>query len=113
MYVKWQVKKRSSAWHSRGDLLTATLVECRRVEGKPRQQVVAYLGSVRLDYAGQHKIHHVYFWDAVSERLDRLGDRLDIKTRQKIEAKLAQRVAKPSARERAKLLDNLWRSRAV
>ena len=54
MYVKWQVKKRSSAWHSRGNLLTATLVECRRIEGKPRQQVVAYLGSVRLDYVGQH-----------------------------------------------------------
>jgi len=47
------------------------------------------------------------------QRLDRLGDRLDTKTRQKVEAKLALRVAKPSAKERAKLLDNLWRSRAV
>ena len=111
MYVKWQKKRRSKAWHSRGDLLTATLVECRRVDGKPRQQVVSYLGSVRLELIESHRIHHLYFWDAVSERLDRLEGRLDDKVRRRIEAALARRVAKPTARQRAKLLDDLWRSR--
>ncbi len=113
MYVKWQTKRRSKAWHSRGDLLTATLVECRRIEGRPRQKVISYLGSVRLDFVEQHMIHHLYFWDSVSDRLDRIGDRIDTASRQRIEKKLSHRVAKPTAAQRAKLLDNLWRSRSL
>ena len=108
MYVKWQTKRRSKAWHSRGDLLTATLVECRRVDGKPRQKVVSYLGSVRLDFVDEHLIHHLHFWDSVHDRLDRVGERIDTATRRRIEMKLARRVAKPTARQRARLLDDLW-----
>ena len=113
MYVKWQTKKRSQAWHSRGDLLTATLVECHRVDGKPRQKVVSYLGSVRQELIAEHKIHRLYFWDAVAERLERLGTRIDTATKQKIEAQLAARVPKPTAQQRARLLDNLWRTRGA
>jgi hypothetical protein len=113
MYVKWQTKRRSKAWHSRGDLLTATLVECHRIDGKPRQRVISYLGSVRLDFVKRHMIHHLYFWDNVGEHLDRIGDQMDTAARRKIETKLSQRVAKPTATQRAKILDNLWRSRSL
>ena len=54
-------------------------------------------------------IHHLYFWDSVSDRLDRIGNRIDTATRRGIETKLSQRVAKPTAAQRAELLDNLWR----
>ena len=108
MYVKWQTKRRSKAWYSRGDLLTATLVECHRIDGQPRQKVVSYLGSVRLDFVDQHLVHHLHFWDSVSERLDRMGERIDTATRRRIERKLSERVTRPNATQRAKLLKDLW-----
>ena len=108
MYVKWQTKRRSKAWYSRGDLLTATLVECHRIDGRPRQKVVSYLGSVRLDFVDQHLVHHLHFWDSVSERLDRMGERIDTATRRRIERKLSERVTRPNATQRAKLLKDLW-----
>ena len=45
MYVKWQSRQRTTLRGS--PLLTAVLVECRRVDDRPRQRTVAYLASVR------------------------------------------------------------------
>ena len=52
MYVRWKKRERSRrGWHTEPpQLLTAVLVESRRVDGKPRQRTVAYLGSIRSDY---------------------------------------------------------------
>ena len=100
MYVRWQVKPRTkkslNVWKS--DLLTATLVESRRVNGKPRQQVVAYLGSIREVCAVDPKYvnHQLGFWNRVGEVLDRLANRVSSEERVKIEAKLRERVLVPA-----------------
>src|SRR5260370_11564431 len=50
MYIRW--KKRTCKKWSRGTTYSAYLVQCERRDGKPRQKVLAFLGSV-----GEHTIH--------------------------------------------------------
>ena len=71
-------------------LLTAVLVECRRVDGNPRQRVVAYLGGIREAYVDERERAHRTFWRGVDERLDALG--LDPETRARVEASVESRV---------------------
>jgi hypothetical protein len=103
VFVRWHVKKRSERkpWHS--PLLTATLVESRRVDGQPRQRVVAYLGAIREARARDPELPDLQFrfWTQVSARLDRLANRLSPEQRAAIEARLAERVSRPTAEEAA------------
>ena len=100
MYVRWQIKRRSekplNVWGS--DLLTATLVESRRVNGKPRQRVIAYLGSIREKCAQtpEHVNHQLGFWNSVGAKLDGLANQITPDERARIEAKLAARVRIPT-----------------
>ena len=58
-----------------------------RVNGKPRQKVIAYLGSIRTTMPINHRI---VFWLKVDDKLPRLGvadDAADM-----IRDKIAQRV---------------------
>ena len=71
-------------------LFTAVLVECRRVDGKPRQRVIAYLGGIREAYVDEREREHRAFWEGVDERLDELG--LDPETRARVEASVESRV---------------------
>jgi len=84
MYLRW--KKRGG---TRGRALqwTALLVESRRVGGKPRQFVVAYLGSITEDDYGAgalgRAVRRIQFWARTAPRLVQLvesgvleGDRL-------------------------------------
>ena len=54
MYVRWKKREMTRAlrYSGRRDIgafaLTAVLVECRRVGGRPRQRFVAHLGTVRV-----------------------------------------------------------------
>ncbi len=64
--------------------LSAVLVECRRVDGKPRQRFIAQLGTIEVwDYDGRGDIAIgtggraswpcvVAFWRRVSQKLDTL-----------------------------------------
>ncbi|MGI8405298.1 MAG: hypothetical protein ACR2OE_11150 [Thermomicrobiales bacterium] len=58
-------------------LRSAVLVECIRIDGKPRQRTVKYLGSIRerrLDLDDPYSIsHRGYFWTSVDANLDSLG----------------------------------------
>ena len=107
MFVRWKSRqtKHAGSWaeYSRNQgkpapkLLSAVLVESRRVDGKPRQRVVAYLGSVRDDAptGDDGAWRRRAFWRSVDGKLDGLG--LEAGQRDAIEAKLAAVVARPSA----------------
>lgn len=90
MYVRWQ--RRTRKRYGKSPLVMAVLVESRRVDGKPRQRVVAYLAGIRERSIGEREKEHREFWRKVDERLDEL--RLDRETRERIETILEARVAR-------------------
>jgi hypothetical protein len=74
---------------------TAVIVESVRIDGKPRQQHVAWLASItesRIEVDHQRR----YYWDAVYERRDQLGNRISIDDRRRIEAAVARKVPRLS-----------------
>ena len=92
MFGRW--KKRKLKKHYRpGYVRYAQLVECRRVDGKPRQKVIKHLGAIR-DYEREVQGHQFGFWDTADRALDELG--LDAEARQEIERVLLAEVPKPS-----------------
>jgi hypothetical protein len=97
MFVRWKRRKKAVTKPGRrprrrsdaGDSLYCVLIESRRIEGKPRQRVVCYLGSVdegRLDKTWLR----VDFWDDIKPKLDRLS--LTRTERQRIEDSIQQIV---------------------
>ena len=113
MYVKWQRKQRADS-DGYGALLTATLVESRRIDGNPRQRSIAYLGSIREGKIDRTLSHHEYFWRKATRRLDQLD--MTRGQRDKIEVALASRVRRLTDSERAevnKMLAGYGRSDGV
>ncbi len=88
MFVRWQ--RRGRVRKAKSPLLTAVLVECRRVDGDPRQRVIAYLGGIREAHVDERERAHRTFWEGVDAHLDELG--LDPETRAKVEASVESRV---------------------
>jgi hypothetical protein len=89
---------------------TAILVEASRVDGKPKQEHIAYLGGI-TESAIEILPQRCYFWDEVTERLDKLGNRLSPEERQSIESAVAKRVALPTPAEFKQTTENaaaLW-----
>jgi hypothetical protein len=76
----------------------ASLVENVRVNGKPQQHHIAFLGGIAE--SGMAIVHQRrYFWDKVYERLDRLANRISLEQRRQIEAAIAARVPRLSQEE--------------
>ena len=102
MYVRWQRRTRKQlSWHHNHAspvLLTASLVESRPIDGKPRQHTVAYLGSIRERFLGEPGERR-WFWRKVAPRLDALA--LSPDEREMIEASVARMVTRPTAEEEA------------
>jgi hypothetical protein len=105
VFVRWKRRVRSDHWHGRGEktgkrfLLCAALVRSERRDGKTRQRFVAYLGSVREEFAADSVTARARFWDQVGQRLDLLG--LDARSRRKVEDGIRQRVPpRPPGRRR-------------
>jgi hypothetical protein len=104
MFVRWNRRERKARtrWvngqpHTcRKALLTAALVRSERRGGKPRQKVVAYLGSI-AEEAAQELLARESFWLAASARLDSLN--LAPEQREKVEAALHARVNRLTAEE--------------
>lgn len=76
----------------------ATLVESRRVNGKPKQTHVAYLGSM-TESGIEIPCWRGYFWEKVTAHLDRLGNRMTPDERKTIEAAIAEKVSPISKEE--------------
>ena len=67
-------------------------------DGNPRQRQVALLASITESEI--EIVHHRrYFWDAVHERLDQLGNRMSIDDRRRIEAAITHKVPRLSPEE--------------
>lgn len=71
------------------------MVENVRVGGKPTQRHIAYLGSI-TDSAIAIVHQRCWFWESVTERLDRLGNRVSSEKRKSIEAAIAKKVRRPT-----------------
>ncbi len=82
MFVRWKKRKgeRSS--------LAAYLVQSVRINGKPRQHVIAYLGVPRA---------HAGWWCGVEEKLHVLG--MDEASREQVLQTLAQKATRPTAEQ--------------
>jgi hypothetical protein len=74
------------------------LIEAVRVDAKPRQRYVAYLGG----FTDQGSRTCIRFWDQVNERLQALSHRLTDEDRNRTVAKLATRVPVPTRQEMRK-----------
>lgn len=102
MYVRW--RRRRNRDHI-GGVLIAQLVGSKRVDGKSRPRVLAYLGSCREPIDTLR--YRLWFYDRCDQVLDRLALAPD--DRAKIDAQLAARIPRLSDAERA-----LWqRERAI
>lgn len=104
MFIRWQTRKRNHANYGnywRSDVTWfAILVEAIRVDGKPRQKHVAYLGSFTESQLALPS-QRVWMWDGMTERLDRLDNRIAREDRKSIEAALAKRLGpRPTKRQR-------------
>ena len=103
MYVRWQLVFPKCP--------TAVLVESARVNGKPRQRHIAYLGKVdhramddknylaRRGIAGYGAHYRAWWWYRISKKLDALANRVLPDDRRKVEAALAREVPRPTAEE--------------
>lgn len=96
MYVRWKVRKLSR----RGKLgparraFYAVLVECRRVDGQPRQKVVKYLAHINEQDLGVSDARRL-FWEQANEGLGTIEMGPDERAR--IEEKLEEVVPRPAA----------------
>jgi hypothetical protein len=110
MFVRWTIKKsRVSTVYSgyraeqktamnarRGDLLVAQLVESKRIDGKPRQKVVAYLGSIRLHDIKRARAR-LTFWRHAQAAFRKAE--LTNEQKHQVDTMLQTRVEKPSAEQ--------------
>jgi hypothetical protein len=78
----------------------AQLVEMRRVNGQPRQRVVAHLATIDEATMVSFDTRRA-FWDAVRDRLEQLRQAgvIDETQRDKIDARLARTVPHPTQEE--------------
>jgi hypothetical protein len=85
MFVRWQTYQ--SQW--RDDRLRAVLVESVRIDGKPRQKHIAFLGSIASNSLGKPGPR---FWYDVTAKLKRLGNRIGPEDYERIIASITAKV---------------------
>ena len=97
MFVRWQLYRSQAlnSYHRKHNdaraRLKAVLVESVRIEGKPRQNHIAFLGSTSINGSDRPR-----FWYEVMRSLDRLGNRMLPQERQRIVAAISKRLGEPS-----------------
>jgi hypothetical protein len=99
MYVKWEDRLNRTG-------TAAVLVEAQRIEGKPRQRHIAYLGTYTNslysleegEYHDEHNVHRrAWFWHGMTQRLAKLN--LSAEQRSHIKTLVAKRLPKPTEAE--------------
>jgi hypothetical protein len=109
MFLRWKrrtlqrPKYRGISRNGVSVLLSAVLTETVRIDGKPRQRVVKYLGSIQ-EWRIEQRAYYILrdFWGPVLSRLDSLD--LPKKQRREIEKQIAEVVPKPT---KAMLRENM------
>jgi len=103
MYVRWKRHMLGTAERPSSEAsLTAVLVRCKRVDGKPRQQLVGYLATIQ-EASIAHPVMRAQFWEQVRERL--AGQGLSEGQRAQIVAKIAERVPRPTGEDQQSAAD--------
>ncbi len=102
MFIRWKRRQRSVRVYLRGNVPAWTrylyLCESKRIEGKPRQRVVAYLGDFQERYAHDEseegiKRRKSFWWRADQWLEDR--ELMDEETCKRLQAKIAEAVPRP------------------
>jgi hypothetical protein len=112
MYVRWKTDNygRVNAW----------LVECVRVDGRPRQRTIRYLSSIRgpVNYYGKIDTYRDKFWDTLRSNLNeaQLAGEIDKGGRVAIEKKIAKAVPHSNRKreaEWARLIEEVLKQRTA
>ena len=125
MFVRWKRRVSRPLWHAqRNDqdhIRYAVVVRSERVDGKPRQRIVKYLGGIRESYVvpaitdrlTRRKALYARqrFWRSVPTALASLD--LPGHERDAIEAKIDARVPRLTAEEEAELAWTAAAARAM
>jgi hypothetical protein len=104
MFVRWQQRKRKSRAFGGSGIDThwaAILAQSTRVDGKPVQRHIAYLGGIRDSAIESQKTpaQRAYFWNDVTLQLDQLSNRVSKDDRARIEAALEKKVPRLTRKE--------------
>jgi hypothetical protein len=92
MFIRWQAHRtRDRIRRTERIRWAVILVESKRIDGKPRQRHVAYLGSFDDSYLERICVRG-FFLKKVADRLDRLGNRISPDARSRIDAAIAKRL---------------------
>ena len=108
MFVRWQKRKRKSRAFGRrrrdADIhWAAILAESARVDGKPTQQHIAYLGGI-TESAIEIAAQRAFFWREVMRQLDQLANRILKDDRARIEEAIARKVPRLTRQEYKKCI---------
>ncbi len=101
MYVRWKVRKLSKRG-SQGPArraFYAVVAECSRVDGKPRQKVIKYLGRIH-EQSIADPAERLEFWKSALGKLDELD--IESAIRSKLESKMSEVVPRPSNLRRSR-----------
>jgi hypothetical protein len=102
MFVRWKTRIPQRPWYkdfphrNPGKSFSAELVRSERVDGKPRQKIVAYLGHMKEKHLAV-PLRRYHFWEGVDRQLAALV--LSPAGRQRIEERLSAVVARATVEE--------------
>ena len=97
MFVRWQTRtRRARAFPNTDTHWAAILAESSRVDGKPTQRHIAYLGGI-TESAIELPAQRAFFWKEVTQQLDKLA--VSINDRVRIEAAVEAKVPRLTRRE--------------
>jgi len=100
MFVRWQTRTRRARAFGRDPNTdthwAAILAESSRVDGKPTQRHIAYLGGI-TESAIELPAQRAFFWKEVTQQLDELAVSKDDRVR--IEAAVEAKVPRLTRRE--------------
>jgi len=94
MFIRWERRllARPTPIAPENYSLYAQVVESRRINGKPRQKILKYIGSIKEDCVTNAK-DQKNFWEQANKQLDDL--KLEPEQRQRLVESLRKKVAYP------------------
>jgi hypothetical protein len=100
MFVRWisRLYVTPEADDTQQTAWSAVLVESRRVNGKPRQRHIAYLGGIN-DAGIRHLGSRCEFWEQVIAAFHRLGNQVAREDCKRFQAAIAAKVRRPTAEQ--------------